>query len=398
MTHDIQLVSKATWDLKIAKFRNTEVFPVVFFKDNAESKELLHGPYNELADFLKGLMTVAAVDCDESPSLCDTHNIKKFPTLIIFPPLPFPPYEYKGKMTRAGFVHDLSSVMKANVLQLDNSNVEKFLNANAMMPSVVLVSDKEHPPFLYRALANAFATRMNFGFVAAKKSDALVKKFKAKQFPHLVVMRREKKDEVYRGEMKAQQLFEWLNIFSETFVMGGGFSDGVGGAAPPEQPWKYQSVPEMTAESHLDICFRKTDQGLCVVYLRGDGGLDGEEQAMLERLKEVHTSQVLGRGIEFRWSWMNIDREPSFKELLQPAALPSVVVFNPHKRLRFTKSDQIADEGTIKQLLERISGGDARFTNVKSQKLPPFANRKDEKESSNNNNKNKKSSGAKEEL
>ena len=59
-------------------------------------------------------------------------------------------------------------------------------------------------------------------------------------------------------------------------------------------------------------------------------------------------------------------------------ALPSVVVFNPHKRLRFTKleGDTKANAKSIRSLIDKIQGGDARFTMVKGQKLPKFADRK----------------------
>lgn len=70
-----------------------------------------------------------------------------------------------------------------------------------------------------------------------------VKKYKVTSFPHLVVVRKDKKDEIYKGAFEFQKLFDWLNVFSETFVMGGGFSD----AAPPAefdpelQPWYFNT-------------------------------------------------------------------------------------------------------------------------------------------------------------
>lgn len=66
-----------------------------------------------------------------------------------------------------------------------------------------------------------------------------VKKYKVTSFPHLVVVRKDKKDEVYKGAFEFQKLFDWLNVFSETFVMGGGFSDAAPAAEfdPELQPW-----------------------------------------------------------------------------------------------------------------------------------------------------------------
>ena len=68
--------------------------------------------------------------------------------------------------------------------------------------------------------------------------------------------------------------------------------------------------------------------------------------------------------------------ETEFKELFEPEAMPGVVVFNPHKRLRFTKLEgKTASAQSIRELIDKIQGGDARFTMVKGQKLPKWADR-----------------------
>merc|ERR1719450_1807316 len=80
---------------------------------------------------------------------------------------------------------------------------------------------------------------------------------------------------------------------------------------------------------------------------------------------------------------MNVKVEEKFKDLFEPAQLPSAVVFNPHKRLRFTKIDHgeegevKGDEAGITNLVERVLGGDARFKMVPGQKLPAWAVRDD---------------------
>merc|ERR1711933_594418 len=64
---------------------------------------------------------------------------------------------------------------------------------------------------------------------------------------------------------------------------------------------------------------------------------------------------------------------------VEPAMLPSAVVFNPHKRLRFTKldhgedNDVKGDESSLSNLMDKVLGGDARFTPVPGQKLPAWA-------------------------
>eukprot|EP00386_Alphamonas_edax_P007273 GDKI01024165.1.p2 GENE.GDKI01024165.1~~GDKI01024165.1.p2 ORF type:complete len:105 (-),score=48.71 GDKI01024165.1:67-381(-) len=98
---------------------------------------------------------------------------------------------------------------------------------------------------------------------------------------------------------------------------------------------------------------------------------------MLERLHGKFTSHLADRGANLRWMWMDMNIESEWAKLFDVSQLPNVVVFNPHKRLRFTKLEQdtAASEENIKALLDKIMGGDARFKMVPGQKLPEFANR-----------------------
>jgi len=195
--------------------------------------------------------------------------------------------------------------------------------------------------------------------------------------------------ETYSGEMKFEALKAWINRFSEAGTM-----DKVKGAGGQEEmsveeskPWLVQEIPELTAKSQQDICFK--GEGLCVIYVK-DGETSQQEIDMLTTLSKKFTSQLSDRGAKMKWMWMNVGIETAFKELFDTAQLPSAVVFNPHKRLRFTKLDHgedselKGDEAGISKLMDKVLGGDARFQIVKGQKLPAFAVReeKDKKKKS----------------
>merc|ERR1711966_381599 len=101
----------------------------------------------------------------------------------------------------------------------------------------------------------------------------------------------------------------------------------------------------------------------------------------LSGLSKKFISQLSGRGAKMKFMWLNLATETAFKDLFKPAQLPSAVVFNPHKRLRFTKLDHgedgevKGDEAGLSNLVDKVLGGDARFTPVKGQKLPTWATR-----------------------
>ena len=170
--------------------------------------------------------------------------------------------------------------------------------------------------------------------------------------------------------------------------------DKVAGAGKEEEsieeakPWLVQEVPELTGKSSNDICIK--GEGLCVIYLKA-GDLSSAETEMLTSLSKKFTSALSDRGAKMKWMWMNTDIEVAYKELFEPDQLPSAVVFNPHKRLRFNKMDHgednevKADEAGLTKLMDKVLGGDARFKMVPGQKMPQWAQRteapKDKKKS-----------------
>jgi len=225
---------------------------------------------------------------------------------------------------------------------------------------------------------------VKFGFVSQESTD-VVQKYKVKKFPAIYMQRGSKAEikEEYKGEMTFIALKDWVNLHSES---GSGFE--VKGAGGPEvsieeaKPWLVQEVPELTGKSQQDICFK--GEGLCVIYLK-DGAIAQAETDMLEGLSKKFTSQLSDRGAKMKWMWLNTALEPAYKELFKPAQLPSAVVFNPHKRLRFASLDH-GEEGEVKgdqagitNLMDKVLGGDARFKMVPGQKLPSWSQREAEK-------------------
>lgn len=65
--------------------------------------------------------------------------------------------------------------------------------------------------------------------------------------------------------MKFMPIFEFLNIYSETFVPGGGSSAD----SPATKQWLTELVPELNYESANDICL-KIENGLCVIMISQD--------------------------------------------------------------------------------------------------------------------------------
>ena len=92
-----------------------------------------------------------------------------------------------------------------------------------------------------------------FGVIRKDESE-LIEKYKIKKFPSIIVVKvGEKKPILYKDEMKFQPIFEFLNIYSEAFVAGGGDSSYTETASV--KYWNTETVPEMNSKSSNDICF-----------------------------------------------------------------------------------------------------------------------------------------------
>ena len=82
-------------------------------------------------------------------------------------------------------------------------------------------------------------------------------------------------------------------------------------------------------------------------------------------------SSKISRGINFHFMWLDASKEANFFKMFDIAEgdLPKVVILNPGKRKRFLIHEKSFSDSDISETLDKILGGDARFTNVKGNKL-----------------------------
>ena len=69
---------------------------------------------------------------------------------------------------------------------------------------------------------------------------------------------------------------------------------------------------------------------------------------------------------------MDASAEPEFATTfgIEESNYPALIVLNPGKRKRFLIHDGVISEKNIEKTLDMILGGDAKFKNIKGNKLP----------------------------
>lgn len=75
---------------------------------------------------------------------------------------------------------------------------------------------------IYKGLSVAFEKKLFFGLVRAS-DDILVDRYGIKKFPSIILVKTgDKKPHKFDGDMKFNPIYEFLNVYSEAFVAGGG--------------------------------------------------------------------------------------------------------------------------------------------------------------------------------
>ncbi len=128
----------------------------------------------------------------------------------------------------------------------------------------------------------------------------MVTKYTVKKFPSLVVVKTgEKKPFIYAGkEFNFRDIFEFLNVYSEVFVPGGGSS--LDSSATKE--WMTETFPEMNGKSAKDICLGN-EGTLCVILLTNNKP-SKELKDQFEQLN-LKFETKLDRGVHFKFMWLN---------------------------------------------------------------------------------------------
>ncbi|CRG99920.1 conserved protein, unknown function [Plasmodium relictum] len=377
--HDLQIINNENFNTVVNKFRNEKVFVILFFKNANKNIKNVIKEYNDVATKYKGIITFCIADCDINSSMCENELSLYVPDyknsnthhFLVYPINPMPKFLFNEEVTESNIKKYTYLIPSKIEIIKDEKDFNVFISKHENIPKVLIFSNKKKPNYILNALSNSFNKKLMFCYINSEMQE-LVNKYNIKNFPSIIILKKNKVIDTYKGKHNYINMFDWLNVHSETFVLGGGFD--ISPDKANEKPWKFELIPQFTKLSHGDICFKKADKGLCLIYLKEGDKLEKSEIDMLLSLKEKFKPHIDGRGINFRFMWIDIALETNFRSLFDFNKYPSVVVFNPYKRIRYAKlnDDLIATQENIEKLLEKISGGDAKFTMLKGQVLPEF--------------------------
>ena len=191
--------------------------------------------------------------------------------------------------------------------------------------------------------------------IVRRDSKDVFHKYSVNSTPKILVVKTgEKKPIEYKGEVSYAAIFDFLNVYSEQFVVGGGSSfDGAGA-----KPWLSEAIPELTSKSAKDICLEASG-ALCVIIFNNDK----PSKVALDTVKEVRRryDNKLDRGLKYNFMWLNAQAQKAWAALFEITETPTTLILNPGKRKRYLTIPGDLEFDRLNAQLEKISGGDARF-------------------------------------
>ena len=318
------------------------------------------------------MFRITALDCEEFKSVCDKELVNKYPTIRVYPAFPAPTQDYDEDTVDFEKVKKLAArFVGSRVVEVTQNNYDTSINDNPGKPKVLLFSDKKGTPLIFKALSSHFDKTLIFGLIRDSE-QGIVSKYKVKNFPAVFLIKeKDGKPQKYEGtEYSYQAIFDFINIYSETFVFRTNNEEAVVSAA--SKPWLNDHIPLITSDSADDICLKK-EGALCVIFVGKDAA---SIKTFDKELSELHSTgqqfaSKISRGINFYFMSLDSSAEAKFFQMfdLKAEELPKVVILNPGKRKRYLVHSGSINEAEVGKTLDRILGGDAKFINVKGNQL-----------------------------
>lgn len=428
MKHSIQPLTPATFDRIISMNRGDGVSSMWLYNKNNPHDGDFMDEYNALAEDLKGMIRVTAVNCDEHSAFCakqpEFSADRDRPCVISYVPPHLPPYTWKGALEFKKIGNNLKKAMPSHFVETfkDAAEYTAWMSKDASKPKVLLIGkkklDKKGEKMLAPALLNGLATNtvfirtMKFGYVTDDQADVIGKIPGAakKSKPSFVLIRgtgpnkKESTREWFTDEKKMNftDLHAWMNVYSESgmgdTVRTGGSGDTGAGSERESEP--VERLRELTAKSQKELCFGQ--KNMCAIYV-SDGPI--AEPALEEVLKfEDMFASDNDRAINYSWMWTNLEHQKELKASLQemedkdaekqgrdvaPLKYPTMIFVKPPKKKReerllsYVKLENgtPVNKDSVAAAVEKIAGG-AQYTRAGLPKFvtPPKEEKKKKEE------------------
>ncbi|KAG5513502.1 hypothetical protein PMAC_000934 [Pneumocystis sp. 'macacae'] len=154
-----------------------------------------------------------AVDCDnqENGPLCQTYNVKGFPTIKLIIPGKngLRIEDYQGPRTYNDLVSRVSSEITDYTAKI-SADIDLFLNRRNGKAKLLLFTSKRTPNTFFKVLSTEFQDHVSFALIHESYKEA-VQMFDISEFPSIVLFPEEGKESIlYSGKTTYKDIFSFL--------------------------------------------------------------------------------------------------------------------------------------------------------------------------------------------
>ena len=104
----------------------------------------------------KNIFRVLAVNCGSYPDICAKESVNDLPVVRVYPPMPIPAFDIEGEIQTKRIARACARYIENNVILIASTNIDTFIMDSPSVPKVLLFSEKEKVPFMFKALSAAF--------------------------------------------------------------------------------------------------------------------------------------------------------------------------------------------------------------------------------------------------
>jgi hypothetical protein len=261
-------LNKMNFTKQVTNNRDKGISVVQFYNADESPSKKSKGQFEKFSLEHQSMMRVGAVDCASQAPLCKKEGVEgELPRYRVYPPSPIPAQDYmpEGEVDTDKLKKMAYRYVTNRAIDVTSENHDQFKSGNVGTPKIILFTESKgkKPPVIYQALSSHFDKTLEFGY-ARSTDTALVKKYKIKSYPAFFMLKGNEAPKLYDGEdFTYQHLFDFINIYSETFVFGGTEAVIESGAT---KAWLSERIPFLSKDSGNDVCFSK-DGTLCVLYV-----------------------------------------------------------------------------------------------------------------------------------
>ena len=155
----IMNLNPKNFEKQVTLNREKGISVVQFYKPSEEHSKQDKGQYEKFGLEQKKMLRIGAVDCDDFSSICSKEGITEFPTYRVYPPFPVPHQDHStgdkeldtDVLKKMSFKH-----IGDRVVSITAQNHDVFKDDNPGQPKVLLFTDKQKTPIVFRALSTYF--------------------------------------------------------------------------------------------------------------------------------------------------------------------------------------------------------------------------------------------------